>query len=562
VRSLRTTLFGSSVVVAAVGALAATTLSSSAAAAPAATVAPVAAPAAKPAAAPAANVAAAGKGLTWGACADPDLTKAGVVCAMLSVPLDYSKPKGTKIQLALSMVKRKVSSRRYQGVMLVNPGGPGGSGLGLATLGQYVPKGAGDAYDWIGFDPRGVGASKPSLSCDPNYFAGPRPLYEPLTPQLERTWLARSKAYAQACAKAGGALLGHMKTTDSARDMESIRVALGQKQINFYGFSYGTYLGQVYATLFPSRLRRAVFDGVVNPKRVWYAANLDQDLAFERNMKIWFAWLAKYDAVYHLGKTAQQVEDLFYTTRYELAQKPAGGVVGADEWTDLFLSAAYYQLTWLDLGKLWADYNTTKDATTLVRVYNSTVGDDNTFAVYNAVQCTDTQWPKSWAQWRRDNWRTFADARYATWSNAWFNAPCLYWPAKAGKAVNVNGTKVAPILLISETLDAPTPYTGALQARALFPKSRLLALPGGTTHSGSLFGNACQDNLIADYLLTGKLPARKKGAGPDAVCAPLPVPDPTAVVPEAPAASAKAAARVAETDPRVAQLRELVRVRP
>jgi len=559
VRRLRTTLFGSSVVVVAAGTLAVTTLSTSAAAAPAPSTARAATPAAAPAAAPAASVAA-GSGLKWGACTDEDLIEAKAVCAMLSVPLDYSKPKGTKIQLALSMIKHKTASKKYQGVMLTNPGGPGGSGLWLATLGRYVPKGAGDAYDWIGFDPRGVGSSKPSLSCDPNYFAGPKPLYEPLTPQLERTWLARSKGYAQACAKAGGALLAHMKTTDSARDMESIRVALGQKQINYYGFSYGTYLGQVYATMFPSRIRRAVFDGVVNPKRVWYAANLDQDLAFERNMKIWFAWLAKYDAVYHLGKTAQQVEDRFYSERYALAQKPAGGVVGADEWTDLFLGAAYSQFSWTGLAKVWADYNATRDATTLVEF--SASGDDNGFAVYNAVQCTDVQWPRSWAQWRRDNWKTYADARYITWSNAWFNAPCLYWPAKAGKPVNVNGTKVAPILLISETLDAPTPYSGALQARKLFPKSRLLALPGGTSHSNSLNGNACEDNLIADYLLTGKLPARKKGNGPDAVCAPLPVPDPTVKTPEASESSKKAAARIAEIDPRVTPRRNPVGVRP
>ena len=208
-------------------------------------------------------------GVKWGPCASTGLTKAGAVCAMLSVPLDYSRPKGAKIQLALSMIKHK--TKKYQGIMLVNPGGPGGSGLTLSVLGQYVPNGAGDSYDWIGFDPRGVGSSKPALTCDPNYFAGPRPLYEPLTPQLERTWLARSKGYAAACGKNGGALLSHMKTTDAARDMDSIRAALRQKQINYYGFSYGTYLGQVYATLFPSRVRRMVFDGVVNPKRVWYA---------------------------------------------------------------------------------------------------------------------------------------------------------------------------------------------------------------------------------------------------------------------------------------------------
>ena len=94
--------------------------------------------------------------------------------------------------------------------------------------------------------------------------------------------------------------------------MDSIRKALGEKQINFYGFSYGTYLGQVYATLFPNQVRRMVLDGDVDPTRVWYAANLDQDVAFDKNIKIYFDWVAKYDAIYHLGTTGEAVEKRYY----------------------------------------------------------------------------------------------------------------------------------------------------------------------------------------------------------------------------------------------------------
>jgi len=451
------------------------------------------------------------------------------VCGFVTVPLDYRKPKGAKIQLAVSMVKHTVPDSQYQGIMLMNPGGPGGSGLIYSILGQFVPGGVGKAYDWIGFDPRGVGSSKPALSCIPNYFAGPRPLYEPFTRSIEKAWLARSKAYATACGKNGGALLPHLATVDAARDMDSIRAALGQKQLNYYGFSYGTYLGQVYATLFPQRVRRAVFDSNVDPRRVWYQANLDQDLAFERNMKIWFAWVAKYDSVYHLGATERAVEKHWYAERYRLLKHPAGGVVGASEWTDIFLYAGYYQQTWLDLADLWATWN--KDHANpkpLVDEYNSdaSVGDDNGFAMYVGVECVDAPWPRDWNVWRRDNWRTFLRAPFETWGNAWFNAPCAFWPAKAHKPVNVNGSHVAPILLIDETLDAATPFTGSLEVRRRFPKASLLAEPGGTSHADSLFGNACVDNTIAAYLATGALPPRKPGNGPDTTCAPLPVPVP------------------------------------
>ena len=113
--------------------------------------------------------------ITWGDCTDDTLIAFGAQCGMLSVPLDYARPSGPKIQLAVSRVLHTSSEADYQGIMLVNPGGPGGSGLIYSVLGAFVPGDAGSTYDWIGFDPRGVGASTPALSCDPNYFAGPRP---------------------------------------------------------------------------------------------------------------------------------------------------------------------------------------------------------------------------------------------------------------------------------------------------------------------------------------------------------------------------------------------------
>jgi pimeloyl-ACP methyl ester carboxylesterase len=260
--------------------------------------------------------------IPWGQCASPGLQRRGAECGLLDVPLDYSKPNGKKIQIAVSRIKHKVADKDYQGVMLVNPGGPGGSGLTLSVLGEFVPNGAGEAYDWIGFDPRGVGSSVPALHCDDNYFAGPRPEYIPFNQNIENTWLTRSKNYAKACGQAGGELLNHLTTVDSVNDMESIRKSLGAKQINYYGFSYGTYLGQVYGTLHPDKVRRMVLDGNVDVRKVWYQANLDQDLNFERNVKIWFGWLAKYDSVYHLGTTEKQVELRWYTEQNKLRATP------------------------------------------------------------------------------------------------------------------------------------------------------------------------------------------------------------------------------------------------
>ncbi|HJQ46285.1 MAG TPA: alpha/beta hydrolase, partial [Amycolatopsis sp.] len=199
-----------------------------------------------------------------------------------------------------------------------------------------------------------------------------------------------------------------------------------------------------------------------------------------------------------------------------------------DEWTDIFLQAGYYRFGWEDMANAFAGWVHDGDWQPLKKLYDDTSspGNDNGFAVYDGVQCTDVQWPTSWSKWRADNWATYYRAPFETWGNAWFNAPCLSWPAKAGTPVNVDGAKVAGALLIGEELDAATPFSGSLEVRKRFPNASLIGEPGGATHADSLSGDACVDDQVAAYLATGKLPARKHGNGPDTTCAPLPDPVP------------------------------------
>jgi hypothetical protein len=283
-------------------------------------------------------------------------------------------------------------------------------------------------------------------------------------------------------------------------------------------------------------MRRMVLDSNVDPRRVWYNANLDQDLAFNRNINIWFAWIAKYNKIYGLGSTEKAVQNLFYSEEAALLKHPAGGVIGPDEWVDTFLLAGYYEQTWLQLGSAFAGFVHKGDWQTIDSLYTSTdgPGNDNGFAVYNAVQCTDVQWPLSWDKWKKDNQAVYQKAPFETWANAWYNAPCLYWPAKAHEPLKISGKHISSALLIDETLDAATPYTGSLEVRKLYPHAVLLAEPGGTTHADSLSGDACVDGTIANYLALGQLPQRKPGSGPDALCSPLPVPVPTSASSNAP----------------------------
>jgi len=467
--------------------------------------------------------------IDWKACTDPDLVARGLQCASIKVPLDYKHPGGRKITLALTLRPHDAGAGSYLGPMLTNPGGPGGSGLTLPILQKYVPNDVGYRFDWIGFDPRGVGQSEPALNCDPGYFGYDRPSYVPTSQRIMKYWRTKTRNYAKACGKAKARrLLPFMTSADNARDMNSIRKALGADKISYYGFSWGSYLGQDYMTLFPKHLRRVVLDGVVDPRRVWYGANLDQDRAFDSNMDVFWKWVAAHDGTFHLGTRGPAIKKKYYRELAKLKKHPAeGGKLGPDEMTDAMLDAGYYVYYWQDDAQMFADLINKGDGSAMLAAYaGSSVGADNEngYAVYDAVQCVDNPWP-GWAKTRADSWRIYRKAPFETWSNTWYNAPCMNWPVKAKHRLNIRQKAGVPaFLLISETKDAATPYSGALEVRKRFSKARLIAGVGGTTHAGSLSGVGCTDNRIATYLATGKVPARRKGKRADVYCPPVPKP--------------------------------------
>jgi pimeloyl-ACP methyl ester carboxylesterase len=469
--------------------------------------------------------------ITWHACSDPELDYLGLECGSLAVPRDHDNPAGPSIRLALT--RREHTSSTYNGALLVNPGGPGGSGLSMPSLSDYVPGDVGSTYDWIGFDPRGVGASSPSLHCSRRFFTWNRPSYVPKSPAITRSWLARSRAYAAACANTAAkrALLPHLTTLDTVRDMDLIRQALGVDKISYYGFSYGTYLGEVYATRYPSRVGRFVLDGVVNPSRVWYAANLDQDRAFDRNMNVFWQYVARHPGAFHLGKRWRAIKAGYYKQLKRLDRKPAAnGRLGPDELADAMLDAGYYVYNWVDLGLAYSALVRKHRGGTLAALYrDANMGDDNSFAMYNAVQCSDAPWP-NWARTRASSWAVHRRAPFLTWGNTWYNAPCLAWKTPAHRRLGVTGSSVgSKILLISETLDAATPYSGALAVRRLFPSASLLAGVNGTTHASSLSGVPCVDNTVSSYLRTGLVPTRLPGNRADRRCQRLLPPSPNGV---------------------------------
>ncbi len=248
--------------------------------------------------------------LQWHACAGLAAEYGIHDCTMLSVPLNYADPGGRHISLALDMVPATAPPQPAAGDPAGQPRRPRCQRAvrGRRVLAHGLSPSVARDYDIVGFDPRGVGSSVPVLSCDPGFFSGPRPNYIPASAAAEQVLIARAKTYADDCEQKFGWLLPYMTTENVARDLDSIRAAFGVAKINYFGFSYGTYLGQVYATLFPSRLRRMVLDSTVDPTGVWYTDNVDQDYAFQGRIDAFYAWVARYDSTYNLGSTAAQVQ--------------------------------------------------------------------------------------------------------------------------------------------------------------------------------------------------------------------------------------------------------------
>jgi len=438
-------------------------------------------------------------------------------CASLAVPLNYQDPGGRKITLELSEIPATAPAAQFQGDLLVNPGGPGAPGLSMAaaTAAGLTPNVAAD-YNIVGFDTRGVGASVPALSCDPSFFSRPRPDYVPANAAAEQVLINRARSYAAGCEKKFGWLLPYMTTEDVARDMDSIRAALGQQQISYYGVSYGTYLGQVYATLFPHRIRRMVLDSVVDPAGAWYADNIDQDYAFQGRMTAFFAWIASNDAAFQLGGTEAEVSATVNATMAQLAAHPIAGpsgpLIGPDELSDTLLVGGYSSAWWPYLADAFAAYVHGGSSAGLVSLYRE-VGqqNENEFAVYTAVECGDVNWPRSWARWNADTRRVYRTAPFEAWGNAWFNAACAFWPVKGPVLPpRINGSGLPPILMLQGSLDAATPYQGALVARRALPTARMVVVEGGGNHGQSLADPAdpCVNAYLDGYLATGALPQK------------------------------------------------------
>ncbi|GAA2255691.1 alpha/beta hydrolase [Streptomyces amakusaensis] len=472
---------------------------------------------------------AAQKGIDWADCpADWNLPKP-IQCGTVTVPLDYAKPNGRQITLAVDRIGNTGTKEERQGALLYNPGGPGGSGMRFPTrVTNKSPLWAktAKAYDFVGFDPRGVGRSTPISCVDPQEFVkAPKADPVPDSEADKRAQRRLAAEYADGCAERSGWMLPHMTTPNTARDLDVIRAALGEEKLNFLGVSYGTYLGAVYATLFPGHVRRMVVDSVVNPSRqkIWYQANLDQDVAFEMRWNDWKQWVADNDATYKLGDTPAKVEAQWQKLRAAAKAAPLGGVVGPAELTGFFQGAPYYDSSWAPVARIFSKY-VAGDPQPLIDAAGPDLSDtagnarsENSNAVYTAVECADAKWPTKWKTWDRDNTRLHQDYPFLTWSNAWMNLPCSTWSTKQHTAVNVKSSKGLPgVLIVQAERDAATPVEGAYELHKRLKGSRLIVEKNAGSHGVTGITNACVNQRVDAYLLNGTLDAANVTCDPHA----------------------------------------------
>nr|WP_206313816.1 alpha/beta hydrolase [Streptomyces coryli] len=483
-----------------------------------------------------AAAAAAKRGIDWQTCPEDWGLDPKVQCGYVTVPVDYAKPHGKKIKLAVDRVGSTGTKEQRQGALVYNPGGPGGSGLRFPlriTTGNPLWKKVAEAYDFVGFDPRGVGKSA-AISCmDPQEFVK-APKMDPV-PDDEADKDAQRKLaaeYAEGCKeRTGAAKLQQMTTPNTARDLDVIRAALGEKKLNFLGVSYGTYLGAVYGTLFPGHVRRMITDSVVNPSRekIWYQANLDQDVAFEMRWNDWTAWVAKHHDTYGIGDTQAKVQQAWEELRATAKKEPIGGVVGPAELVGLFQGAPYYDSAWASVAEVWAAYRK-GDTQAMVDAAGPDMSDtagnaasENGNAVYTAVECTDAKWPRDWATWDRDNTELHQDYPFLTWSNAWMNLPCSTWGVRQQTPVEVGtGKGLPPVLIVQAERDAATPYEGGVELHKRFKGSRLITEKDAGSHGVTNLQNECINKRVDAYLLKGELDSA------DVTCEPHATPTPTA----------------------------------
>ena len=455
--------------------------------------------------------------LDWKPCEGTEQLPAGAQCATLPVPVDYSKTDGATAQLALI---RFPATGDKIGSLIVNPGGPGESGVGAAAdIVTVIPEQVRQRFDLVGFDPRGVGASTPTLRCNTDAEndaerADPQVDYSPAgVAHLEST----EKQFAQRCLAAmGKEFLANIGTVNVAKDLDVLRAALGDDKLTYLGYSYGTLIGSAYAEAFPDKVRAMILDGAVDPTVDPIESNVEQSASFQKAFDDYAADCAKaHDCP--LGTDPAKAVAVFHGLVDPLVTAPARtsdprGLGYSDAVTGT-IDAMYSPTLWSDLTKGLTELTQGRGDTLLELADEYMERDDhgrytNSSDAETAINCVDQPPVTDRAKVIDEDRRIRAAAPFMSYGEFTGHAPldtCAFWPVPPTSTPHkpsVSG--LPPVLVVSTTNDPATPYQAGVDlAKEL---GGALLTFDGTQHTVVFEDDKCVDGYATKYLIDLTLP--------------------------------------------------------
>jgi pimeloyl-ACP methyl ester carboxylesterase len=448
---------------------------------------------------------------------------AGTQCGRIAVPVDYSKPAGSVADIA--MIRFPATGDKI-GSLIVNPGGPGESGIEAAAgMIDTLPKEIRQRFDLVGFDPRGVGSSSPELWCNSDadndrLRADPEVDYSPAgIAHIE----SETKAFIQRCVdKMGKDFLANIGTASVAKDLDAIRAAVGDDKLTYLGYSYGTRIGSAYAEEFPQNVRAMILDGAVDPNEDPVEGDIKQAKAFQDAFNAFATDCAK-DASCPLGTDPAKAVDVYKTMVDPLVQNPAPtkdprGLAYSDAIVGTIM-ALYSPSLWHHLTKGLTELKS-GNGDTMLALADMYMRRDaqghytNATDARVAVNCVDQPPLTDPVKVVDEDRRMREVAPFMSYGQFTGHAPmptCAFWPVPpTSKPHAISAPDLPPTLVVSTTGDPATPYQAGVDlAKQL--KGGLLTFDG-TQHTVVFQGNQCVDQYATAYLINGTMPP------PDAKC--------------------------------------------
>ncbi len=446
----------------------------------------------------------------------------GMQCAKVYAPLDWNDLEGDRIELAL--VKQPALGGQPQGTLFVNPGGPGASGT--SYIAQSIDSAVGQPlqqrYDVIGWDPRGVGASSAVACLDDagmdEYLFGASPLdeLEPGTQEWVDAAVRESAAYGDACLQATGPLLAHVDTGSTVHDLDMLRSIVGDPELNYLGYSYGTYIGARYADAFPDRVGRLVLDGAIDPTSTEAEVVREQTRGFELSLRAYMTdCLSRAECP--VSGTVDEGLAAWHEMISAVEDRPLTGsdgrLVGSGTLLTAIIAPLYSQYSWPYLDDLYRTV-TQGDADMALQLadfyYDRVDGrySSNLITAFHAINCLDYPrfLPLDLDRMREDAAELQRIAPTIGGFQGYGDVSCAGWPVEGVEnRPPVRAEGADPILVIGTTGDPATPLRWAQSLAAQLESGVLLTYEGeGHTAYGE---SACVNEIVETYLLDGTTPA-------------------------------------------------------